>query len=250
MRVGQADRQFDQPQGRRGAVPRPGAPRCALRRRRGRHGVRRDRPGRHQGAQGRDLQARLQAADRRRLPGRGHHLRSQHLRHRHRASTSTAAMRSTSSRRRGEIRARCPARPYLGRPVEPQLLVPRQRAGAPGDALGLPLPRHPRRAGHGDRQRRPARRLRRDRPGAARGLRGRHPRPPPEATPPSGWSRSPSASRTSIRSARSRPRNGAAGRSRSGSRMRWSRASTPISSRTPRKRGSCSRGRSRSSRGR
>ena len=31
--------------------------------------------------------------------------------------------------------------------------------------------------GHGHRQRRPARRLRRDRPRAARGLRGRHPRP-------------------------------------------------------------------------
>ena len=56
-----------------------------------------------------------------------------------------------------------PARPPLGRPLQPQLLVPRQRAGAPRDALGLPLPRHPRRARHGDRQCRPARRLRHDR---------------------------------------------------------------------------------------
>ena len=53
------------------------------------------------------------------------------------------------------------------------LLVPRQRAGARGDARGLPLPRDPGRHGHGHRQRRPARGLRVDRPGAARGLRGR-----------------------------------------------------------------------------
>ena len=58
-----------------------------------------------------------------------------------------------------EIRVALSARPYLGRAVEPQLLVPRQRAGAPGDAFGVPVPRHPRRARHGDRQRRPARRL-------------------------------------------------------------------------------------------
>ena len=45
-----------------------------------------------------------------------------------------------------EIRARCPGRPHLGRPVEPQLLVPRQRAGAPGDAQRVPLSRHPGRA--------------------------------------------------------------------------------------------------------
>ena len=39
-----------------------------------------------------------------------------------------------------------PARPYFGRAFEPQLLVPRQRAGAPGDALGLPLSCDPGRA--------------------------------------------------------------------------------------------------------
>ena len=66
--------------------------------------------------------------------------------------------RSTSSRRRGDPRA-LPARPYLGRAIESQLLLPRQRAGAPGDALCVPLSRHSRRAGHGDRQRRPARHL-------------------------------------------------------------------------------------------
>ena len=46
MRFGQADRQFDQPEGRRGAVPRPRAQMPGLWRGGGRHGVRRDRPGR------------------------------------------------------------------------------------------------------------------------------------------------------------------------------------------------------------
>ncbi len=51
------------------------------------------------------------------------------------------------------------ARPHLGRRVEPLLLVPRQREGARGDALGVPLPRHRGRHGHGHRQCRPARGL-------------------------------------------------------------------------------------------
>ena len=64
-------------------APRPAGAQL-WRRRRG-HGVRRAGPGRHRGAQGRDLHARLQAADRGgRLPARGHHLRSQHLRRRDR----------------------------------------------------------------------------------------------------------------------------------------------------------------------
>ena len=35
------------------------------------------------------------------------------------------------------------ARPHLGRRLQPLLLLPRQRAGARGDARGVPLPRHP-----------------------------------------------------------------------------------------------------------
>ena len=87
-----------------------------------------------QGAQGRDLRARLQAARRRRLPARGHHLRSQHLRHRdrdRRASPLRARLHRGVPRDQGAL----PARPHLGRPLQPQLLVPRQRAGAPRDAL-------------------------------------------------------------------------------------------------------------------
>ena len=74
------------------------------------------------------------------------------------------------------------------------LLVPRQRAGARGDARGLPLPRDPRRHGHGHRQRRPARGLRLHRAGAARGLRGRGAEPPPRCDRAAAR-RSPSASR-------------------------------------------------------
>ncbi len=62
VRAGQGDRQLDQHEGRRGAVPRPRQEGAALRRRRRRHGVRRGRPGRHGRPQGGDLRARLQAA--------------------------------------------------------------------------------------------------------------------------------------------------------------------------------------------
>ena len=115
------------------------------------------------GAQGRDLHPRLPAADRGgRLPARGHRLRPQHLRDRDRH-------RGARQLRRRLHRGDAPdhrdpaARPHLGRRLQPLLLVPRQRAGARGDARGLPLPRHPGRHGHGHRQRRPARGLRLDR---------------------------------------------------------------------------------------
>ena len=53
VRAGQGGRQLDQPEGRRGRLPREGAPGSSLRRRRGRHGLRRDRSGGHDRAQGR-----------------------------------------------------------------------------------------------------------------------------------------------------------------------------------------------------
>ena len=85
MRAGQVDRQLDQPQGGRGALPRPRHEGSPLWRRRGGDGLRRAGPGRQRRAQVRDLQARLQAAHRKsRLPARRHHLRSEHLRRRHR----------------------------------------------------------------------------------------------------------------------------------------------------------------------
>ncbi len=50
------------------------------------------------------------------------------------------------------IRAEPAARAYFRRRLEPVVLVPRQRAGARGDALGVPVSRHQGRHGHGHRQ--------------------------------------------------------------------------------------------------
>src|SRR3546814_17254709 len=55
MRARQADRQFDQHEGRRRAVPGPGAQMHGLWRRGRRDGVRRGRAGRYETAQDRDL---------------------------------------------------------------------------------------------------------------------------------------------------------------------------------------------------
>ena len=72
-----------------------------LRRGRGRDGLRRAGPGRYGRAQGRDLRALLPAADRAGgLSARGHHLRSQHLRGRHRHRGAQRLRASTSSRPR------------------------------------------------------------------------------------------------------------------------------------------------------
>ena len=62
-------------------------------------------PGRHGRAQGRDLPARLPAADRaRRLRPVGHHLRPERARRSRPVSRSTTSTRSTSSRRRASSR--------------------------------------------------------------------------------------------------------------------------------------------------
>ena len=77
------------------------------------------------------------------------------------------------------------------------VLLPRQRAGARSDALGVPVPRHPGGLEHGHRQCRPARDLRghpsdlRERVEDVILARAR--------MPPSGCSRSPSASRAAAR---------------------------------------------------
>ena len=73
------------------------------------HGLRRAGPGRDGGAEGRDLRARLRHPDRGgRLPARGHHLRPQHLRRRHRHRGTQRLRPSRSSRRRGSIKAELP----------------------------------------------------------------------------------------------------------------------------------------------
>ena len=111
-------------------------------------------------------------------------------------SPSPPASRSTTGTRKAFIEAlplikrALPGRAHQRRHLQPVVLVPRQRRRPRGDALGVPLPRDPRRAGHGHRQRRPARRL--------RGHPGRPARAAsrtcifdrrPDAT--DGWSRSP-----------------------------------------------------------
>ena len=76
-----------------------------------------------------------------RLPGRGHHLRPQHLRRRdrHRRPRSLRARLH-----RGDCRA-APSLPdveHLGRRVEPLVRISRQRSGSRGHALRVPLSRH------------------------------------------------------------------------------------------------------------
>ena len=71
-----------------------------------------------------------------------------------------------------------PGRQDQRRRQQPLLLVPRQRRRPRGHALGVPLPRHQGRHGHGHRQRRPAGRLRGHPRGSARARRGRDLQPP------------------------------------------------------------------------
>ena len=75
--------------------------------------------------------------------------------------------------------ARLPARAHQRRRQQRVVLVPRQRSGARGDALGVPVSRDQGRHDDGHRQRRPARDLRGHRSGAARARRGRDPESPP-----------------------------------------------------------------------
>ena len=60
----------------------------------------------------------------------------------------------------------------LGRRLQPLVRLPRERRRPRGDALGVPLSRAPGRAGHGDRERRPAPGLRRHPEGSQGARRG------------------------------------------------------------------------------
>ena len=109
VRAGETRRQFDQPEGRRRRLPEESAPDPAIRRGRRRDGVRRDRSGRHDRAQGGDLPSRLQAADRDGStsirPTSSSIRTSWRLRPGSKSTTSTP---STSSRRAGRSRPRAP----------------------------------------------------------------------------------------------------------------------------------------------
>ena len=123
----------------RSRIPAPGAPGEEVRRRRGRDGLRRKRPGRYARASHRGLRARLQAAHRNGgLPARGHHLRPEYLRGRDRPGR-TRQLRHRLYRG-DEVDPRQPAaRQDLGRRIELFVLVPRQRRGARSDAHRVPL---------------------------------------------------------------------------------------------------------------
>ena len=142
MRAGQGDRQLDQPQGRRGGVPRSKA--RTLRR----YGaavvvMAFDETG--PGRQGRRKVA---------ICKRAYDLLTERGRLRPRTSSSTrtsspsppawrstTTTRSTSSRRCARIKERCPGAQIARRRQQRLVLVPRQRRRPRGDARGLPVPR-------------------------------------------------------------------------------------------------------------
>ena len=95
------------------------------------------------------------------FPAGGHHLRSEHLRDRHRHRRAQQ-LRGRLHQRDALDQAASAARQDFGRRVERQLFVSRQRPGARGDPHGVPVSRDSRRHDDGHRQRGPARRLRRD----------------------------------------------------------------------------------------
>ena len=122
-------------------VPRAGPPDPRLRRRRGRDGLRRAGPGRHRRAQGRDLRPGLRPAGQRgRLRARGHHLRPERARRRHRHRRAQR-LRQGVHRGAAADQAALPGRPHQRRHLQPVVLVPRQRRGPRGHALGVPVPR-------------------------------------------------------------------------------------------------------------
>ena len=185
----------------------------------------------------RDLRAGLPDPRRRgRVPGRGHHLRPERLRRRDR-HRGARVVRPRLHRGHPLDQGEPARREGLRRHLQRELLVPRQQPGPRGDPRGLPLPRDRGRPRHGHRQRRRAGPLRpRSSPSCASGSRTSSSTGAP--TPPSGCSRSPRSTTGPARSSRPPPRSGARCRSASGSRTRWSRASTPTSRPTPRSCGS------------
>ena len=127
-----------------------------------------------------------------------------------------------------------PGREDQRRHQQPVVLVPRQRGGARGHPLRVPVPRDQGRPRHGHRQRRPADRLRGHPGGSARPT-SRTSSSTAGPMPPSGWSPSPNRCRAPAPSAR--PISpGARALSRRGSATRWCTAWSTSSRPTPRKR--------------
>ena len=205
-----------------------------VRRRRGRDGLRRGRPGRQPRAPQGDLRARLPDPGRRgRLPGRGHHLRPQRLRGRDGHRGARVVRRGLH---RGDPldQAEPARRPGLRRHLQRLLLVPRQQRGARGDPRRLPLPRHRGRAWTWASST-PARwwSTTRSTPSCASGSRTSSSTARPDAAErlleiAEEYSKAGEAVEATDGA------SGARCRSASGSRTPWSRASTPTSRTTPR----------------
>ena len=137
-------------------LPRKGAADSSLRGGGGGHGLRRGRPGGNDRTQGRDQRPRIPHPGRRGgVPAGGRHLRPQHLRggHRHRRAQR---LRARLHRGDGADQGIAPALPGERRREQRVVLVPGQSRGARGDALRVPVSRHPRWPRHGHRQRRTA----------------------------------------------------------------------------------------------
>ncbi len=142
-----------------------------------RDGVRRERPGRHRRAQGRDLQTRIHAADRdRRRRSVRHHFRSEHPRHRDRPRRAQR-LREVLHRGDDDHQASLPRREDQRRRQQPVVLLPGERRRPRGDSFRVPVPRHQSRHGHGHCQRRAADRLRGHPEGSPRARRGHHLQP-------------------------------------------------------------------------
>ena len=230
----------DLPQGGRGQVPRARPDRPQVRQRRRRHGLRRKGPGRDVRRQDPHLRARLPHPRRRGgLPARGHHLRSEHP-HRRDGHRGAQQLRRRLHERDALDQGQPPARQGVGRRLERVVLVPRQQPRARGHARRVPVSRHPRGHGHGHRQRGHARALRGDRARAARPHRGRaaqpaarrHGAPRRLRRAAQGRGRGPGGRQDKV----DRQTSGGAAPSRSACRTRSSRASTPTSMPTPKRR--------------
>ena len=241
VRAGQADRELDLHEGGRGGVRRARDAVPQVRRRRGRDGLRRGRPGRQPRASQGDLRAGLPDPGRPgRLPARGHHLRPQRLRggdrhrgarvvrpglHRGHPLDQGEPARGAGLRRHLQRRAsRSGATTRCARRSTPSSSStrsgPASTWASSTPARWCPTTRWTPSCASGSRT------------SCSTGAR----------TPPSGCWRSPrSTTATAPRSRRPR-RSGGRCRSASGSRTRWSRASTPTSRATP----SCCAPRSRS----
>ena len=180
MRAGQGGRQLDQPEGRRGRLPR-----------RRRRIVRRygagvvvmafDEQGQADTIERKvvDLPARLRAADR--SAPASIRPTSSSIRTSSRlppASRSTTRTRSTSSRRRGSSRRPVPGVKISGGVSNLSFSFRGNDVVREAIHSGVSLPRDQGRHGHGDRQRRPADRLRGHPQGSARARRGHHLQPP------------------------------------------------------------------------